>query len=263
MYIKKILVLFLLVFSIFYPSISTADVKVYKHCNYRGYMVNLPVGRYRLSDLQALGIRNDDLSSLKINSGYGVRAYEHDNFRGRSISLLTSDRCLVNNNFNDKISSIVVSRQNFGNRYYQFRAMNNEKCLDVRAGGLNNKANIQLYQCHNGPNQGWKLKRIRGNEYKIISKKSKKCLDVSSKSQSNGANIHQWSCLNINNQRWIVTNKMTSKGIRYQLKAKHSGKCLTNLGNNNRANVVQKNCINRGEPRNQLWRLKYLNYRGS
>lgn len=263
MYSKKNLVLFLLICLNFYPNISTADVKVYKHCSYKGYAVNLPVGRYKLSDLKALGIKNDDLSSLQVTSGYGVRLYEHDNFKGKSIGILKSDQCLVNNNFNDKISSIVVSRQNFGNKYYQFRAMNNEKCLDVRAGNLSNRANIQLYECHNGANQGWKLKRISGNEYKIISKKSQKCLDVSSRSRSNGANVHQWSCLNINNQRWIVTNKMTSKGIRYQLKAKHSDKCLTNLGNNNRANVVQKNCINRGEPRNQLWRLKNLNYEGS
>lgn len=246
-----------------YPILSSADVTVYKHCSYRGNAVTLPVGRYTLADLNRLGIRNDDISSLKVSGGYGIRIYQHDNFIGDTLGFLKNDSCLVNNGFNDKTSSIEVTRQNFGNKYFQFRAMNSQKCLDVKSASRDNRANVYIYQCTNRDNQGWKLTRIQGNEYKIVSKRSNKYLDVASRSRVNGANVHQWSWENLNNQKWIVTSKMTTKGVRYQIKAKHSGKCLTSSGKKNRSNVTQQTCSNAKEPRHQLWRLKKLSYSGT
>lgn len=150
----------------------------------------------------------------------------------------------------------------FGDKYYQIRAMNSDKCLDVKSRSNANRSNIYIYKCHNGSNQGWKITHITGNEYEVIAKHSQRCLDVSSKSRAEGANIHQWECLNLNNQKWIVSKKRTSQGMRYQFKAKHSGKCLANLGRSNQSNVVQKKCVRRVEP-SQLWRLKDLAYTGS
>ena len=87
---------------------STGVVTVYKDCNYAGYAVGLNTGTYTLSQLNALGILNDDISSLKINSGYKVTLYKDDNFGGRSITLTADDACLVDNNFNDTTSSLKV-----------------------------------------------------------------------------------------------------------------------------------------------------------
>jgi len=81
---------------------------VYKHCNYGGYSVNLPVGNYTLSQLQSLGIVDNDISSIKVQSGYEVVLYANNNFTGSSIIASTDDTCLVDNNFNDVTTSLRV-----------------------------------------------------------------------------------------------------------------------------------------------------------
>lgn len=83
---------------------------VYQHCNFRGYSANLLPGRYNLAALKRLDVKNDDLSAIKVPRGYEVIAYQHDNFRGKRITLRQNDACLVNNKFNDVISSIIVRR---------------------------------------------------------------------------------------------------------------------------------------------------------
>ncbi|WP_163836623.1 beta/gamma crystallin-related protein [Spartinivicinus ruber] len=88
------------------PNLVTA----YQHCKFKGYRSSLRPGQYNLRQLQKLGIQNDDISSFSVPRGYQVTLYEHDNFRGRSITLQGSDKCLVNNGFNDKLSSLVVRK---------------------------------------------------------------------------------------------------------------------------------------------------------
>jgi beta-glucanase (GH16 family) len=82
---------------------------VYKDCNYAGTAVALPAGSYTLSQLQARGIANDDISSIRVQSGYQVRLYQNDNFGGTSVLKTADDACLVDDNFNDQTTSLVVS----------------------------------------------------------------------------------------------------------------------------------------------------------
>lgn len=82
---------------------------VYRDCNYAGSGVALPEGRYSLSQLQARGVRNDDLSSLRVNAGYQVTLYQDDNFSGPSLTKTADIACLVADGFNDKASSLVVA----------------------------------------------------------------------------------------------------------------------------------------------------------
>jgi hypothetical protein len=88
---------------------GTGVASVYKHCNYGGYAVALGVGNYTLSQLQALGVLNDDISSIKVNSGYQLQLFLDDNFTGTSITLTADNACLVTNSFNDLTSSLRVS----------------------------------------------------------------------------------------------------------------------------------------------------------
>jgi len=81
---------------------------VYKDCNYAGSAVGLNPGTYTLSQLNALGILNDDISSVKVTSGYKVTLYKHDNFGGSTLVLTADDNCLVDNNMNDSTSSLKV-----------------------------------------------------------------------------------------------------------------------------------------------------------
>jgi len=116
---------------------------VYKDCNYGGYVINLALGDYTLSQLQAKGIVNDDISSVKVNSGYEIVLYNNDNFSGSSIIVGGNDTCLVDNNFNDITSSLRVrSISNSSNVLIQaedYSAMNGiqtESTTDT-GGGLN------------------------------------------------------------------------------------------------------------------------------
>lgn len=80
---------------------------VYQHANYGGKAVTLPVGHYSLAQLNARGMGNDAISSLKVGAGMRVIAYQHDGFGGAA-RLYTRDVSYVGNDFNDQISSIVV-----------------------------------------------------------------------------------------------------------------------------------------------------------
>ncbi|MBL6445298.1 hypothetical protein JMN32_03195 [Fulvivirga sp. 29W222] len=85
-------------------------VTLYQHCDYKGYAVSLHEGDYSLSQLQSLGVSNDDISSLKVDNGYKVTLYEHSSFGGRTITKSGSDNCLSSEGFNDELSSISVVR---------------------------------------------------------------------------------------------------------------------------------------------------------
>ncbi|MVT07866.1 beta-1,3-glucanase family protein [Chitinophaga tropicalis] len=80
----------------------------YQDCNYGGNAVGLSTGTYTLSQLNALGIPNDYISSVKVTSGYKVTLYKHDNFGGETLVLTGDDACFVDNNFNDSTSSLKV-----------------------------------------------------------------------------------------------------------------------------------------------------------
>lgn len=87
---------------------STIVATMYKHCDYGGTAVGLPVGDYTLSQLTTRGILNDDLSSLRVNAGYEVQIFENDNFGGAALLITADDNCLVDNAFNDRISSLKI-----------------------------------------------------------------------------------------------------------------------------------------------------------
>jgi len=85
----------------------------YKHCNYGGWSKSLGIGRYHW--VGSYGIQNDDMSSLKIPKGLKVTLYQHSHYRGskRIFDAKTGQKnisCLVNNRFNDVVSSIIVEK---------------------------------------------------------------------------------------------------------------------------------------------------------
>lgn len=88
---------------------SSGPVRVAQHCDYGGYTVSLPVGSYNRNQIQSRGIIDNDISSLRVQAGYSVTLYQNDNFSGNSITKTSDDNCLVNEGFNDSVSSIVVS----------------------------------------------------------------------------------------------------------------------------------------------------------
>ncbi|WP_157366659.1 CBM96 family carbohydrate-binding protein [Aquimarina agarilytica] len=89
---------------------TNGDVIIYEHCNFGGESLALNVGNY--SNFNNLKFSNDQLSSIKIASGYTVQLFANSNFNGKSITLKANNACLIGDNFNDIVSSIKVSKTN-------------------------------------------------------------------------------------------------------------------------------------------------------
>lgn len=119
----------------------TGNVTVYKHCNYGGTSTGLGVGDYNLGQLQARGIANDDISSIKVGSGYEAILFWDDNFQGSSITVKSNNSCLVDVGWNDKVSSLKIrtSGSSFSKfiEAEQFSAMNGVQTEPCAEGGQN------------------------------------------------------------------------------------------------------------------------------
>lgn len=109
---------------------ATGAAIAYKDCNYAGYAVGLNPGTYTLSQLNARGILNDDISSIKITSGYKVTLYKNDNFTGSTLVLTADDNCLVDNSWNDSTSSLKVE-SNVSSTVIQAESYNYMSGIDV------------------------------------------------------------------------------------------------------------------------------------
>lgn len=88
----------------------SAGVTVHQHCDFGGYSATLQEGSYNIAQLQSMGVANDDVSSVTVPEGWQLEAFQHANFAGTKLTIDSSDNCLVNENFNDEISSVVVTK---------------------------------------------------------------------------------------------------------------------------------------------------------
>lgn len=121
----------------------TGVATMYKDCNYAGYAIGLNTGSYTLSQLQAKGILNDDISSVKLNGGYEVQLFENDNFSGASIVVNANNSCLVAQGWNDRVSSMIVRSSSSFTR-------------TIEAESYSAMAGVQTEACsEGGTNVGW------------------------------------------------------------------------------------------------------------
>jgi hypothetical protein len=85
---------------------------VYTDANYSGSSAVLMSGRY--SNMTALGISNDALSSVKVPSGWRVTLYSDSDFGGTTTVLTSSASSLGALGMNDVVSSLVVEEAPLG-----------------------------------------------------------------------------------------------------------------------------------------------------
>lgn len=90
-------------------SISNGIVRLYQHCNYGGWVANFNTGNFSTANIVSAGGIDNDASSLRIAPGYQATLYPNSNFGGTPLILTGDVGCLVGNNFNDVLSSMVVS----------------------------------------------------------------------------------------------------------------------------------------------------------
>merc|ERR1712124_69215 len=74
----------------------SCSVTLYQHCNYGGYGINLAPGAYNMNTLIAKGMKNDDLSSVRIHGSCRAIMYQHINYGGAKMVKDSDDSCFTN-----------------------------------------------------------------------------------------------------------------------------------------------------------------------
>jgi MYXO-CTERM domain-containing protein len=88
---------------------------LFQDCDYKGqWSANLPEGKYTTGDLQALGVVDNDSSSLVLAPGYDALLYVDDNFGGQTVTRHTSLSCFTKISMNDALSSIEIVSNGMG-----------------------------------------------------------------------------------------------------------------------------------------------------
>ncbi|MBC9797100.1 PA14 domain-containing protein [Sinomicrobium weinanense] len=222
------------------PDVSEGPVTFYEHCDYNGFHAGLPIGQYKLADLELKGFRDDEIASLKIAKGYKVILYEDDNFKGASKTLTVNNGCL--GNWKNRTSSVkVVANGETGlGGTYSLKNINSGLFLDVRGGlgGVSDGANAQLWHKNNQANQTFNLKHLGNGVYTITAYHSAKCLDVEQSDYDDNANISQRTNYEALNQQFIA---IPVNGRYYKFISVISGKVIAIAGESTapEANVVQ------------------------
>jgi hypothetical protein len=81
----------------------------YPDANYGGTGVTLDVGDYNLQQLQAAGIANDSVSSIRVPSGYTVTAYADGDFTGTVWTFTADNPSLTAAQGNNLISAVRIT----------------------------------------------------------------------------------------------------------------------------------------------------------
>nr|WP_302629443.1 cellulase family glycosylhydrolase [uncultured Eubacterium sp.] len=115
---------------------SNAKATFCEHSDYGGWSVSLGEGKYDYSAMVAAGIKNDQISSVKVPDGYRVILYNDAGFSGGAKTLLQDASGL--GDFNEKTSSIIiekVDRVNFNNADTYITSIANGKVVCAENGG--------------------------------------------------------------------------------------------------------------------------------
>jgi hypothetical protein len=236
------------------PPASVNGVAIaYKDCDYNGYAAGLDVGSYTQSQLNARGILNDDISSLRVNQGYRVELFENDNFTGASTSITANTACLVAAGWNDRATSIRVSTIGVTNLSGYFYIQNRKSGLNLDVANFSTAdgGNVLQWNPTTSNNQQFEFVHLGNGTYRIMARHSGKALDVAGVSSDNGANVHQWTYVGGANQQFIVQS--TGDGF-YKLVAKHSSKLIEVAGGSMAADANVQQWEDLGQT-NAQWKL--------
>lgn len=204
---------------------TTGLVTVYKDCNYSGSSAGLSIGDYNLAKLKTLGVKDDDISSLRITEGYQAILYQDDNFGG-SYTVINSDNTCLNTIWNDKVTSLRITANGVLNVAGTYYLQNRNSSLNMDVWGLSTAdgANIAQSTPNGGTNQQFKFTHLGDGLYQVLAVHSGKSIDIDAIKTEDGANVQQWVYLGSPNQKFIVVP--TDLPGCYKLIASHSGKVV-------------------------------------
>jgi hypothetical protein len=162
-----------------------------------------------------------------------VRFYQDDNYTGPSHSPLTGDNCLVNEGFNDNVTSLWLRPEGVttlsGNYYIRNK---NGLYMDVTGGSVSDGAKMIQNTYAGSTSQQFQFTHVADGVYQIRNIRSGKNLTIASSSASNGALAEQWPYSGQAHQK-IVAYKLSNGN--YQLIVTHSNKVLKIKGGSSAA----------------------------
>ncbi|WP_255987279.1 RICIN domain-containing protein [Chitinolyticbacter albus] len=220
------------------PPAESPGLTVYQNCDFTGYGVTLPGGDFNLARLQGEGLVDNDLSSLRVTTGYRAWFYQDDNYGGAAYVSTSSDNCLVDNGYNDNISSLKLKADGYTGLAGKYYLKNGYSSLymDVYDGSMANGGRVIQWTYSGGANQQFEFSHQGNGVYVIRNAKSGKALDVTDVSPADGTPLQQWDYSNNANARFIA---YPVGGSSYQLIPIHSGKSLR-VGNGNAGSNVEQ-----------------------
>ena len=95
----------------------------YTDINYGGTAIALSAGTYTRAQMISNGLPDDAISSYTIPAGYQVTFYWDDNFTGASLTK-TASASFIGTDWNDKVTSLIVSRVPPGEQAVFYTDMN-------------------------------------------------------------------------------------------------------------------------------------------
>lgn len=201
------------------PSVPT----FFQYCNQSGYGIKLGIGDYNFAALNARGIFNDDISSVRVPVGYKVFGYVDDNFTGNYVTLTSDNNCL--GGWDNLITSIRVRANGVTGRNgtYSLQNRNSGKYMDVAGGNSADGANILQWNGNGQTNQQFTFTDVGDGAYRIVNVATGKAVDIAGVSNLNLGNVLQWTYGGGSNQHFIL---IASDNGYYKLKAAHSGRVV-------------------------------------
>ncbi len=153
---------------------SSAKATFYENSNYSGWSVALSEGRYDYGTMISKGIKNDQISSVKVADGYKVTLYNDERFAGSKKTLFTDASGL--GDFNDKTSAIViekVEKADFNNSNAYITSIANGQVVCAENGGsetiVANRSSCggawEIFQIVNNNDGTVSLKSIANGKY--------------------------------------------------------------------------------------------------
>lgn len=230
-------------------------ITFYRDQNYQGSGVALGEGEYRLSDMMAYGLLNDDISSVRVTPGFRALVYTDDNFGG-SVTELASDAWGLVATYNDNISSIkILPNGKTGiNGFYKIRNKNSGKYLDLENNRTDNNTAVVQYENEvNDPTQTWAFTEVEAGVYRICALNNlNNGLDVLDGNRAERTQVQLYEYVGNRNQQFILFDK---GGGSYQFVDRNSGN-VVEMPNSSDANGEWiKTWSNNGTDA-QIWMLE-------
>lgn len=223
-----------------------------------GPTVSLAEGDYNLSDMNAAGLGNDAIISVKVTPGYKVIGYWDSNFSGDVLEI-TAD-CDNLNDLKPKWAEAISSLKVVPNGVrgltgpVRFKNRNSGLFLDTENNSVSGGTLAVQYADGTDASQNWLLKEVADGVYNITSYKSyTQGLDCKDGQTGNGTSIQLVGVTDGNrHQQFIIYDRPDGD---YQLVARNSGRVIE-IGSSNKDSGAKANLYDNNGSDTQQWSLQ-------